>query len=297
MLVVDIDRVVTGAVPRRRPVPVHPAAAIVLALVAWPGSACSTATWWRGSQAVFLTGGSYLLGAIVLLLLNVLALACHELGHALATKHAGREVPAAGLLVYFGIPSVFVDTTDVWMAGRRARMLVTAAGPATGLVLAGSMQLVGLAVPALGPLAFKLAFAWYLNALFNLNPFLVLDGYYLLMDWLEIPNLRARGLSWVGSRLRGRPPRWSVLDREGRIVALYGMLAVLWVAVAVNLAYRIWADRVSGLVTGLWHSGVWARLLFVLVVVGLCAPADLSGDRPAGPVVAPGPGARRRARA
>ena len=51
--------------------------------------------------------------------------------------------------------------------------------------------------PRPAPWTFKLAFAWYLNALFNLNPFLALDGYYLLMDWLEVPNLRARGLAWV----------------------------------------------------------------------------------------------------
>ena len=88
-----------------------------------------------------------------------------------------------------------------------------------------SPQLVGLLVPAAAPWTFKLAFAWYLNALFNLNPFLALDGYYLLMDWLEIPNLRARGLAWVVGRLRRRPPRWAELDREGRLVALYGMLA------------------------------------------------------------------------
>jgi len=272
MLVFDIDGVISalyragGRFLFTRP------AAIIMAIFAVTGLGLFVTTWWRGSQAVFLSGGSYLLGAIVLLLLNLLALASHELGHALATKHAGREVPAAGVLVYFGIPSVFVDTTDVWMAGRRARMLVTAAGPATGLVLAGSMQLIGLAVPALGPLAFKLAFAWYLNSLFNLNPLLALDGYYLLMDWLEIPNLRGRGLAWVSSRLRGRPPKWAGLDREGRIVALYGVLALLWVTVAANLAYRIWADRVAGLVTGLWHSGLAAQLLLTLIVGGLCAP-------------------------
>ena len=299
MLVADIDRRDHRALPGRRPVPVHQGRGDR----ARRGQrrrprACSSATWWQGSEAVFLTNGSYLLGAVVLLLLNVLALACHELGHALATKHAGREVPAAGFLVYFGIPSVFVDTTDVWMAGRRARILVTAAGPATGLVLAGSMQLVGLAVPALGPLAFKLAFAWYLNVLFNLNPFLTLDGYYLLMDWLEIPNLRARGLSWVSSRLRGRPPRWSGLDREGRIVALYGVLAVLWLAIAANLAYRIWADRVSGLATGLWHSGVLgsaaARARWSCWA---CARRWSTWRRPAGPPGGAGPGARRRTRA
>jgi putative peptide zinc metalloprotease protein len=280
MLVVDIDPVVSWLYRAGGKVFFTRVAAIVLGVVALAGLGIFVTTWWRGSQAVFLTHGSYLLGAVLLLLLNVLALASHELGHALATKHAGREVPAAGLLVYFGIPSVFVDTTDVWMAGRRARMLATAAGPATGLALAGIMQLVGLAVPSLGPLAFKLAFAWYLNALFNLNPFLALDGYYLLMDWLEIPNLRARGLSWVAARLRGRPPRWTVLDSEGRIVALYGILAILWLAVAANLAYRIWADRVSGLVTGLWHGGAAARLLLVVVILGLCAPLlYLAGGR------------------
>jgi len=272
MLVVDIDPVINVLYRAGGKLLFTRAAAALLSVVAVAGLGIFAATWWRGSQAVFLTNGSYLWGALVLLLLNVLALASHEAGHALATKHAGREVPAAGVLVYFGIPSVFVDTTDVWMAGRRARMLATAAGPATGLVLAGSLQLVGLAVPALGPLAFKLAFAWYLNGLFNLNPFLALDGYYLLMDWLEIPNLRARGLAWVSSRLRGRPPRWSMLDREGRIVALYGVLAVLWLVIAVNLGYRIWADRVAGLATGLWHNGPGGQALLVVVVLGLCAP-------------------------
>ncbi|HEU4349610.1 MAG TPA: cyclic nucleotide-binding protein [Actinoplanes sp.] len=272
VLLADVDRLITALYRGGLRFLFTGAAAYVLAVVAAAGLVVFAFTWWQGSEAVFRTRGSYLLGAVTLLLLNVLALACHELGHALATKHAGRDVPAAGFLVYFGIPSVFVDTTDVWMAGRRARIMVTAAGPATGLVLAGAMQLVGVAFPAVAPLAFKLAFAWYLNVLFNLNPFLALDGYYLLMDWLEIPNLRARGLSWVSGRLRGRPPRWSGLDREGRIIALYGVLAVLWLAIAANLAYRIWSDRVSGLATGLWHSGPAAKLLLVAVLAGLCGP-------------------------
>ncbi len=249
----------------------RPAAAL-MAVVVLAGLGVFAWTWWRGDQSVFLTGGSYAAGAAVLLGLNVLALACHELGHALATKHAGRRVPTAGFLVYFGIPSVFVDTTDVWMAGRHRRLLTTAAGPAAGLILAGAAQIVGLAVPELAPWMFKLSFAWYLNALFNLNPFLALDGYYLLMDWLEVPNLRARGMAWVLTRLRRRPPRWAQLDREGRLIALYGVLAVLWLVIAGNLAYRIYSDRVSGVITGLWRAGFAGRLLLLAVVAGLTAP-------------------------
>src|SRR5690606_36075911 len=226
-------------------------------------------SWWQGAASLFLTGGSYPAGVAVLLACNLVALACHELGHALAAKHAGRRVASGGVLVYFGIPSVFVDTTDVWMAGRRARLLTTAAGPAAGLVLAGTAALIGLAVPELGGWTFKLAFVWYLNSLINLNPFLALDGYYLLMDWLEVPNLRARGLAWIRSRLR---PRWAELDGEGRLVALYGMLAALWLVIAANIAYRIYVDRVAGLVTGVWRSGWGGKLLLVAVVAGLAAP-------------------------
>jgi putative peptide zinc metalloprotease protein len=246
--------------------------AALCGLIALAGIGLFGWNWSRGDQSTFMIKDSYALGAVALLALNVLALACHELGHALAAKHAGRRVPVAGFLIYFGIPSVFVDTTDVWMAGRRARLRTTAAGPATGLILAGVAQVAGLAYPPLAPLTFKLSFAWYLNALFNLNPFLALDGYYLLMDWLELPNLRARGMAWVIARLRRQPPRFGQLDREGRLVALYGMLAVVWLVIAANLAYRIYVDRVRGLATGLWRSGWPARLLLAAVVVGLAAP-------------------------
>ena len=41
---------------------------------------------------------------------------------------------------------------------------------------------------------------------------------------------------------------------------------MLWLAIAVNLAYRIYSDRVSGLVTGLWRSGWPAQLLLVAVI-------------------------------
>ena len=273
MFAVGVDPLVTGLYRAGGRLFFTRIVAALLGVLAVAGLAVFVATWWRGSQPVFLVGDSYLLGAAVLVLLNLVALAAHEFGHALAAKHVGRSVPAAGLLVYFGIPSVFVDTTDVWMAGRRARLLVTAAGPATALMLAGVAQLAGLAVPALGPLAFKLAFVCYLGVLFNLNPFLALDGSYLLTDWLEIANLRGRGLAWLSGRLRRRAPRWSRLDREGRIVAWYGMLAVLWLVVAAGVAYRIVADRVTGLATGLWPGGPAARLLLVLVVLGLCAPA------------------------
>ncbi|WP_344075395.1 M50 family metallopeptidase [Luedemannella helvata] len=272
MIVANIDPVLSfayragGWLLFTRPV------AVLLATIAVVGLGAFGWLWWGGEHSVFLNGQSYVTGAAILLGLNVFALACHELGHGLAAKHAGRRVPVAGFLIYFGIPSVFVDTTDVWMGGRRARIRTTAAGPAAGLVLAGASALVGVTNPALAPWCFKLCFAWYVNALFNLNPFLALDGYYLVMDWLEVPNLRARGLAWVTARVRRKPPRWRALDREGRLVALYGLLSIAWLVIAANIAYRVYVDRVAGLIVGLWRTGWLAQLLVVGVIAALCAP-------------------------
>ncbi|MDT7539353.1 MAG: putative peptide zinc metalloprotease protein [Actinomycetota bacterium] len=247
-------------------------AALVALVISLAGGALFLRTWAAGSDSLFLTSGSYATGGLILLALNAAALLAHELGHALATKHAGRRVPAVGVLLYFGIPSAFVDTTDIWMATRRQRLIATAAGPASALTLAGAAQLVAFVDPALAPLAFKLAFAWYLNALFNLNPLMALDGYYLAMDALEISNLRQRGMAFLIGTIRSRRIGWSGLDREARYVAAYGVAAMLWTVIFFCISTRIWRDRVRGLVAGLWYTGVVGKLLVVAFVLGLFAP-------------------------
>jgi putative peptide zinc metalloprotease protein len=65
---------------------------------------------------------------------------------------------------------------------------------------------------------------------------------------------------------------WRTLDREGRLVALYGLLAVAWLVIALNIGYRVYVDRVGGLFTGLWRSCWTARVLPVVVVAALLSP-------------------------
>ncbi|WP_189171169.1 cyclic nucleotide-binding protein [Pilimelia anulata] len=247
-------------------------AVLAQAVVAVLGVVLFAWAWSTGVHPLFRTGGSYGTGLLILLLLHVFALAVHELGHALAAKHAGREVPAGGVLLYFGIPSVFVDTTDAWLAGRRARLTVTAAGPAATLVLAGAAQLVGLVLPPVAPVAFALAFVCYFQTLINLCPLLPLDGHYLLADWLEIPGLRVRGLAWLSARVRGRATPWRELDGDGRLVALYGLAGLGHLVITANLAVRLWRDRASGLALGLWDDGPGGKLLLLVALGALTAP-------------------------
>ncbi len=194
----------------------------------------------KGGSQVSLGGlaGLYVASAIVVLV--------HELSHALTCKHFGREVRRGGFMLYLGFPAWFVDTTDIWLSPRVPRILVSWAGPYSGFVLAGLCSLLIFAAPTrlIGGLLFQAAFGAYILSLWNLNPLVKFDGYYILMDWLEIPRLRDRAIAFVrkdlGRKLRAREQ----FSDEERIFAVFGGLSLVWTMAAIGLAVVVWGGRV-----------------------------------------------------
>ena len=135
----------------------------------------------------------------------VLLIFCHELAHALVCKSFGREVRRGGFALYLGIPIFFVDTTDIWLENRGRRIAVSAAGPFSDLTLGGACSLLAVALPvdAADAVLFLASIA-YLAFLMNLIPLLKLDGYYILVDLLEIPMLGPRSFAFVREHLLGK---------------------------------------------------------------------------------------------
>jgi putative peptide zinc metalloprotease protein len=152
-----------------------------------------------GRWGVVTINGSLGLGVVGLVVANGIGLFLHETAHALTVKHYGREVRRGGFMIYLGMPAFFVDTTDIWLEGKRARLAVTWAGPYSGLILGGLASILILLQPEapLNAVLFQFAFLSFILVFFNLNPLLELDGYYLLMDWLEIPMLRTKSLAFI----------------------------------------------------------------------------------------------------
>jgi putative peptide zinc metalloprotease protein len=207
----------------------------------------------------------------------LLSFTLHELAHALAVKHYGRTVHRGGVMIYYGMPAAFVDTSDIWLAGRTARIVVTLAGPLADILLGGvaallSMQLAGT---VWGAALFKIAFACYISTLFNFNPLLELDGYFILADWLRLPNLRQRALNFVSgplwTKLRGKV----ALNREERIFALYGALTAAYTAFAIVLTLLFWRDQFTSVLGQLWNGGLFHRSLAVLIFVAVVIPLFL----------------------
>jgi putative peptide zinc metalloprotease protein len=224
----------------------------------------------------------------------------HESAHALAVKHYSRNLRGGGLMLYFGMPAFFVDTSDIWRSPRRARLLVSAAGPMSDLFVGGVAALLVLLLPSfpLDTVAYKLAFTCYIATLFNLNPLLELDGYFMLVDWLRLPDLRRRALAFIrgplwkhvsivqmqkgertkdiGNIARQSPFVVRSFTREERIFTLYGALTLLYSVVAIGFAVQFWNRQLVATILGLWNTGTplkraIAAALFLLIGLPILA--------------------------
>ncbi len=174
---------------------------------------------------------------LLLLVVFPLVKAVHELAHGWAVKSGGGEVHEMGLMLLVLAPVPYVDASaSSAFRSRWARAGVGAAGMMAELALAAlAMALWLLVEPGLvRSIAFNVMLvAGVSTLLFNANPLLRYDGYYILCDLIEMPNLGQRANRWwawlvqrhaFGSRDAERPEE---SPAEQRLLLVYGALA--WV--------------------------------------------------------------------
>jgi len=219
--------------------------------------------------------GSYGAGLMVLFIANWVVLFWHESGHGLTCKSFGRRIRKAGMMFYFGMPVFFVDVSDMWMAARVPRILVSLAGPFVNVIIGGAIAIIVAVLPPTvwTQALFQASFIAYLGALLNLNPLLELDGYYVLMDWLDTPLLRQKSFAFVRKELLGK-----IRDRkkftQGEICySIYGVLAVVFSALMVLAALYVWERELKMMVHDL---ATGKDVLAVMLLGGLTLLAGAS---------------------
>ena len=190
---------------------------------------------------------------IVLWLLFPVIKALHELGHAFATKAFGGEVHDMGvmLLVFTPVPYVDASSASAFQSKWR-RVLVGAAGMLVEVFLAALALYVWLSVEpgALSAVAYNtILIAGVTTIIFNANPLLRYDGYYILGDLLEIPNLRQRANVYLGylcerylfGRREAEPPIATPGERAWFVVYATGSFVYRALVVVAIIAFI--ADR------------------------------------------------------
>ena len=123
----------------------------------------------------------------------VLVKTFHEFGHAYFCRKFGGEVHVMGVMLMIFTPVPYMDATSSWgFRSRWRRMLVGAAGMIVELFIAAIAAVVWAytAPGTVHNLMYNIMFVASVSTLiFNINPLLRYDGYYMLSDFLEIPNL------------------------------------------------------------------------------------------------------------
>jgi putative peptide zinc metalloprotease protein len=216
------------------------------------------------------------LGGLVFLFGRFLVVTVHECAHGLAMASFGRKVNTAGLKLLLIFPYAYVDTSEAWFEPRRRRIAISAAGPVSDFTLGAIFSICCLLLDpgTVRDIFFQLAFAAYVGAFFNLNPFIDRDGYQILVDVLREPGLRRRAKAQFARRLSGE----GTAEGDSPVLARYSIFGLLWSALAaffvigLTLRYKPIMDDFAP------DYVVWAVLItlwvgaFIPVIVVLAKP-------------------------
>jgi CRP-like cAMP-binding protein/Zn-dependent protease len=223
----------------------------------------------------FTIGGPSLAASfIVLWLLDYFSVFIHELGHALVVVRNGRRIKSAGFMIYFGSPAFFVDGSDGLMMDRRQQILSSFAGPFAEMILASACALIVWWFPEwfLARTLFTAAALNYYLILMNLIPLLELDGYFILADVIQVPDLRPRSLAFMRDDLLRKIRHREHFTKQEVGLALYGTLGVAFTVFALYSSYRYWKTLFGPLVTRLWDGGTYTRILLIALAVVVIGP-------------------------
>ena len=212
----------------------------------------------------------------------------HEFAHGLTCCHFGGKVKEVGFMLIYFQPAFYCDVSDSWMfPSKRQRMWVTFAGGYFQLIVWGLSTIIWRITDTdtlINQIVLVVILFAGLQTLVNFNPLIKLDGYYMLSDYLEIPNLRTKAISslwnWISGKHRSKQP-W----KEERAQLIYGMASIVFsttLLIYVYSALYTWATATfafAGLVGFAMFSTYTLRRTAVESIAGLRAVATRAAFR------------------
>ncbi|MFP4547458.1 MAG: M50 family metallopeptidase [Fidelibacterota bacterium] len=165
----------------------------------------------------------------------------HEFSHAITCKRFGGRVQEFGIMFYYANIAFFVDTTDSWMFKNKwKRMMVSFAGPFSTILLASIagwfwIYYLHIGNHTISPVFGTVFIVGLIHAFINLLPFLQLDGYFILSDFLERPNLHQKSIEALVSIIK-KNNKFSVKDTVFYLI--YSVLAITMIGVLLLMLVK-----------------------------------------------------------
>lgn len=206
--------------------------------------------------------------------LGLVAVAIHELAHALVIVHHGRRVDAIGFRLHLGTPAFYVESVDALHLSRGQRMAQAAAGPWAEWLVTSCAACAALALPA-GPaswLLIRFALLNTINVVSNLLPFVGLDGALLLADALHEPDLPQRSRGATGRLVTALVHR-DLVDAQAWGLAAYSAANAVVATALLAFSLWMWTNLFGDAVASLWGSGPIGILLLAATAFVIVRPA------------------------
>jgi putative peptide zinc metalloprotease protein len=174
-------------------------------------------------------------GGVYFLIAATFSKVIHELGHAYTAKRYGVRVPAMGIAFLVMWPVLYTDTSETWkLADKNKQFAIASAGIVSELVLACFATLLWVLTPdgAMKNIFFILASTtWLITLALNASPFMRFDGYFLLSDALDFPNLHERSsacarwwIRWRFFNLRQEVPEPTFSAGQRRALVTFALV-------------------------------------------------------------------------
>lgn len=187
-------------------------------------------------------------------LLSFIGVTFHEFGHASASDYFGAKHGGIGGGFYLFMPVYFADVTDIWKLPKQQRIVVNLAGMYFELIYASVLILLGFIFNH--PLLIILACIFSMSSLRNLNPFARSDGYWILSDLLEKPNLMYHGFIKVKQILKSKK-EWKTIDY---FLMFYGLTSLSFILFFVYFVVIKNPNSILYFPQNVWH---FAQSLFM----------------------------------
>jgi CRP-like cAMP-binding protein len=160
------------------------------------------------------------------------------------------------------------------MLDRWDRIKGAFAGAFAESIVSGVAAIVAWSFPgaALSRTLYTFAALNYLILVMNLIPLLELDGYFILADFIEVPDLRPRSLAFTRHELWGKLRHRERFTKQEVGLGLYGILGVVFTIFSFLTAFYFWRTVFGGFIGEMWRGGTVTRILLVILALAIIGP-------------------------
>ncbi len=162
----------------------------------------------------------------------------HESAHAISCRYFNQKVRRMGFGLYLLHPIFYTNTTNIWKEKNKyKRIFVSLAGPLADISILTVLYILGLLLienPSYNMFFQLIIFFGIIKALLNLNPFIKLDGYYILMDFLELYNLRKKSLQLVKDLITRKRTDTALSFRKKIFFLIFGILSTIMTTLFIS---------------------------------------------------------------